>query len=71
MACVHAGGGPPRRALGSPTTACVWNFGKDLPNTLLDFGKDAQYGAPDVARFGGTIISAPAPNPEFSGNCRF
>jgi hypothetical protein len=57
-------------ALGSHATACVWNFGKNLPNTIRNFGKDAQYGTPDVARFGGTIISAPAPNPEFTGACR-
>jgi len=57
-------------ALGSHTAACVWNFGKNLPNTVNDLGKDAQYGTPDVARFGGTIISAPAPNPEFSGGCK-
>ena len=57
-------------ALGSHTTACVWNFGKDLPNTINDFGKDAQYGTPDVARYGGTIISTVQPNPEFSGGCK-
>ena len=57
-------------ALGSHVTACVWNFGKDLPTTIQDFGKDAQYGAPDVARYGGTLISAPAPNPQFSGGCK-
>jgi hypothetical protein len=57
-------------ALGSHTTACVWNFGNDQPNTVLDFGKDAQYGTPDVARYGGTIISAPLPNPQFTGPCR-
>ncbi len=56
-------------AMGSHS-ACVWNFGKDLPNTVADFGKDAQYGTSDVARYGGTIISAPAPNPEFTGACR-
>ena len=56
--------------LGSFTTACVWNFGNDQPNTLLDFGKDAQYGTPDVARYGGTIISAPMKNPQFSRGCK-
>ena len=61
---------PQFNALGSHTTACVWNFGKDLPNTINDFGKDAQYGTPDVARYGGTIISAVQPNPEFSGGCK-
>ncbi len=57
-------------ALGSHTTACVWNFGKNLPNTINDFGKDAEYGVSNVARYGGTIISAPQRNPEFSGGCR-
>ena len=54
---------PQFNALGSHTTGCVWNFGNNQPNTVLNFGKDAQYGTPDVARYGGTIISAPAPNP--------
>jgi hypothetical protein len=61
---------PQFNALGSHTTACVWNFGKDLPNTIADFGKDAQYGVSNVARYGGTIISAVQRNPEFSGGCR-
>ena len=61
---------PQFNALGSHTTACVWNFGNNQPNTVLNFGKDAQYGTPDVARYGGTIISAPAPNPQFRGGCR-
>jgi len=56
-------------ALGGYTSACVWNFGNTLPNTFETFGGDAQYGAPDVARYGGTIISAPLRNPEFSGRC--
>jgi hypothetical protein len=55
--------------IGNRTLGCLWNFGNDQPNTLLDFGKDAQYGTPDVARFGGTIISAPQPNPQFTGIC--
>lgn len=54
----------------SPSGACVWNFGNDIAGvTTKDFGKDAQYGAPDVARYGGTLTSAPAPNPQFSGRC--
>jgi hypothetical protein len=44
--------------------------GNDQRTTVSDFGKDAQYGTPDVARYGGTIISAPLPNPEFAGPCR-
>ena len=57
-------------ALGSYTAACVWNFGNNLPNTVKNFGGDAQYGTPDVARYGGTIISAPMRNPAISGRCR-
>jgi hypothetical protein len=53
----------------SKVHGCAWNFGNDQPTTIADFGKDGQYGTPDVARFGGTIISAPAPNPEFTGVC--
>ncbi len=50
---------------------CVWNFGDVLPGvTRQAFGRDAEYGTPDVARYGGTIISSPMPNPEFTGRCR-
>jgi hypothetical protein len=56
--------------LGGHTVGCVWNFGNDQPATVSDFGKDAQYGTPDVARYGGTIISAPQPNPEFACPCK-
>ena len=49
---------------------CVWNFGNDQPNTLLDFGRDAQYGTPNVARYGGTLTSAVLPNPQFNGRCK-
>jgi hypothetical protein len=55
--------------MGGRAAPCVWNFGQDLPNTINDFGKDTQYGTPDVARYGGTIISAVQPNPEFAGRC--
>ena len=61
---------PPTAILGGHNTGCVWNFGNDQPKTVADFGKDAQYGTPNVARYGGTIISAPMPNPEFAGRCR-
>jgi hypothetical protein len=38
----------------SASRSCVWNFGNDIANvTTNDFGKDAQYGVPDVARYGG------------------
>jgi hypothetical protein len=60
----------PLATLGGRTAGCVWNFGNDQPRTVADFGKDAQYGTPDVARYGGTIISAPLPNPELAGSCK-
>jgi hypothetical protein len=53
-----------------PAGACVWNFGNTIRNvTTQDFGKDAEYGVPDVARFGGTLTSPVMANPEFSGGC--
>jgi len=61
---------PTSSALGTFRTRCVWNFGNVLPTTIRTFGKDAQYGAPDLAWFGGTNISSPVPNPQFSGGCR-
>jgi hypothetical protein len=48
----------------------VWNFGNVLPTTTQTFGKDAQYGTPNVARFAGTIISAVQNNPQFKGGCK-
>ncbi len=50
---------------------CIWNFGNDIKNvTTNDFGKDAQYGQPAVAVFGGTLISPkPLANPEVTGKC--
>jgi hypothetical protein len=48
---------------------CVWDFGNVLPNTVQTFGKDAEYGTPDVARFAGTSTSPVEPNPEFAGRC--
>ena len=56
-------------ALGSHLTACVWNFGNVLPHTSNTFGKDAQYGTPDVARFAGTSTSPVQANPEFGKAC--
>jgi hypothetical protein len=50
---------------------CVWNFGNVIPGvTRQDFGRTAEYGTPNTARFAGTSISAPAPNPQFNGSCR-
>jgi hypothetical protein len=49
---------------------CVWSFGNDIRGkTVLDFGKAAQYGTPDVLRFGGSLLSAELPNPQFNGSC--
>ena len=50
---------------------CAWNFGNRLPTTIATFGGDAQYGTPNVARYGGTIISPVQPNPQFSSRCAF
>jgi hypothetical protein len=58
------------RGAGAPRGACVWNFGNVLPGvTTQTFGKDAQYGKSDVARFGGTTISRVFRNPASNGNC--
>jgi hypothetical protein len=49
---------------------CVWSFGNDIAGlTVNDFGQAAEYGTPDVARFGGTLTSAVMANPEFAKNC--
>jgi len=54
----------------SRSGACVWNFGNVNPGvTTNDFGMDAEYGTPDVARFGGTLTSAVMPNAAFARNC--
>jgi hypothetical protein len=59
------------RAAGLPAgNACVWNFGNVIPTTVKTFGKDAEYGTPDVARYGGTSISPVMANPELAGRCR-
>ena len=55
---------------GAPNGACVWNFGNVIPGvTQRNFGKDAEYGSPDVARFGGTNTSPVRANPATTGNC--
>ena len=59
-----------RSAFRTPATGCAWNFGNKLPQTRETFGGDAQYGTPDLTWYGGTLISAPRANPEFSGRCR-
>jgi len=61
---------PQFSALGTHASRCVWNFGNNQPNTFRNFGKDAQYGAPNLARYGGTLISAVQANPQFSDGCK-
>ncbi|MFI5694009.1 hypothetical protein ACIA58_19335 [Kribbella sp. NPDC051586] len=57
-----------RSSLGS--RVCVWNFGNVIPNrTVRAFGGTAQYGTPDLARFGGTLTSPVLPNPQLSTRC--
>jgi hypothetical protein len=53
----------------SQVPSCVWNFGNELPQTIENLGGDAEYGSPDLSWYGGTSISSPIPNPEFSGRC--
>jgi hypothetical protein len=49
---------------------CLWNFGNVVPGTTTQaFGGTAEYGTPDVARYGGTLTSPPMPNPQFSDSC--
>ncbi|HXY72692.1 MAG TPA: hypothetical protein VEM41_09120 [Actinomycetota bacterium] len=56
--------------ISTPPGACVWNFGDTIKDvTTNDLGKDTQYGTPNLARYGGTVISSPEANPEFSGDC--
>ena len=44
---------------------CVWHFGNVIAgNTAATFGRDAQYGTPDVARYGGTLASPVLRNPQ-------
>jgi hypothetical protein len=59
-----------KQSIAGQSTSCVWNFGNVNPGvTTNDFGKDAEYGTPDVARYGGTLASAVMANPEFTANC--
>ncbi len=53
-----------------PAGACTWNFGNVIPNvTTSTFGRDAQYGSADFARYGGTAASTVRANPEVTGSC--
>ncbi len=56
-------------ALGNIRTSCVWTFGGNLSTTVQNFGGDAEYGTPDVARYGGTSTGPVQPNLEFSPLC--
>ena len=50
--------------------SCLWNFGNVIKGiTTQSFGKDAQYGTPDVARFGGTSTSKVMANPTLTKAC--
>jgi hypothetical protein len=49
---------------------CMWSLGTTIPGfTTNSFGGDAEYGAPNVARYGGTIISPVTTNPAMQGHC--
>jgi hypothetical protein len=51
--------------LGPGAGGCVWNFGNVIPGrTINSFGGDAEYGTPDIARFGGTSTSPVLSNPQ-------
>jgi hypothetical protein len=55
----------------SGDSICVWTFGNDIAGlTTDDFGKTAQYGRPNVARFGGTLTSPVMSNPQLTRDCR-
>jgi hypothetical protein len=56
---------------GGRGSACLWNFGNTIRGvTTNSFGGAAEYGAPDVARFAGTIITPVIPNPQLAGCSR-
>lgn len=55
---------------GSGGGRCDWNFGTVIPGrTTSALGGDSQYGSPDVARYGGTIISGVQINPQTAYTC--
>jgi hypothetical protein len=50
---------------GHSSNGCAWNFGNVIPGTTVrSFGGAGEYGTPNVARFGGTIISQVLANPQ-------
>jgi hypothetical protein len=52
---------------GHSPNGCAWHFGNVIPGqTIANFGGDAEYGTPDVARFGGTLTSAVISNPQLA-----
>jgi hypothetical protein len=52
-------------------TQCLWNFGNNIAGvTTESFGGDAEYGVPDIARYGGTLTSPVIANPQLSSNCK-
>jgi len=57
--------------LGRGAAGCVWNFGNVIPGrTVQSFGGDAEYGTPDIARFGGTSTSPVLSNPQLACSAR-
>jgi hypothetical protein len=50
--------------------ACIWNFGNVSGTTFRNFGKTAEYGKPNLARFAGTLISPVRANPQFGKGCK-
>ena len=49
---------------------CVWHFGNVIRGqTSKTFGGDAQYGTPNVARYGGTLTSPVLANPQTKRWC--
>ncbi len=49
---------------------CVWHFGNVIAGqTARTFGKDAQYGTANIARYGGTLISPVIANPQTRSSC--
>jgi hypothetical protein len=55
---------------GTPGRGCLWNFGNSIAHvTTDDLGGAAEYGSPNTARFAGTSITSPMPNPQLNTSC--
>jgi hypothetical protein len=68
--CAVPPGGAKFYPFWSLSRGCVWNFGNVIPGqTKSTFGGDAQYGTPNIARYGGTLTSPVLRNPQISGRC--